>query len=303
MLPVAAPNIPRRDLYATAGAAAKGLAAAAPTGGLVSAVLRVAFAVVLPLVLLWAGRPAAAAPENALSGLTRAETLAVSEIVDGDTLILADGRQVRLVGIQAPKLPLGRPGFKAWPLADEAKAELAELTLGREVTLHYGGSRIDRHGRALAHLSGEAGLWIQGELLSRGLARVYSFADNRALVPEMLAREAAARNTRLGLWADPFYSVLSADDAARHIGRFELVQGRALKVAVVRGRAYINFGPDWKTDFTASLSPKVRRRFLAEGLDPASYEGRMLRIRGWVKSYNGAMIEVTHPEQIEVIAE
>ena len=300
MLPVTV--LTRRDLYATARPAAKGLAAAAPTGGLVSAVVRVAFAVVLSLVLLWAGRPAAA-PDNPLSSLARAEMLAVGEIVDGDTLILADGRQVRLVGIQAPKLPLGRPGFRAWPLADEAKAALAELTLGREVTLYYGGSRIDRHGRALAHLSGEAGLWIQGELLSRGLARVYSFADNRALLPRMLAREAAARNARLELWADPFYSVLSADDAARHIGRFELVQGRALKVAVVRGRAYINFGPDWRTDFTARLSPKVRRRFLAEGLDPAGYEGRMLRIRGWVRSYNGAMIEVTHPEQIEVIEE
>ena len=42
------------------------------------------------------------------------------EIVDGDTLILADGREVRLVGIQAPKLPLGRKNFRTWPLADEA---------------------------------------------------------------------------------------------------------------------------------------------------------------------------------------
>ncbi len=33
-------------------------------------------------------------------GLVVAETERVVEIVDGDTLVLADGRQVRLVGIQ-----------------------------------------------------------------------------------------------------------------------------------------------------------------------------------------------------------
>ena len=105
----------------------------------------------------------------------------VVEIVDGDTLVLDDGRQVRLVGIQAPKLPLGRPGFEAWPLGDKAKAALEGLTLDRVVSLRYGGRQMDRHGRVLAHLFDEDGVWIQGALLDKGMVRVYSFADNRAL--------------------------------------------------------------------------------------------------------------------------
>ena len=40
----------------------------------------------------------------------------------------------------------------------------------------------------------------------------------------------------------------------------------------------------------------------AAGIDPEEYEGRTVRTRGWVKSYNGPMIEATHPEQIEVLA-
>ncbi|OUX98035.1 MAG: hypothetical protein CBB86_03520 [Candidatus Endolissoclinum sp. TMED26] len=59
--------------------------------------------------------------------------------VDGDTIVLSLGRQVRLVGIQAPKLPLGRPGFKAWPLADMARETLRKLTYGQSLTLYYGG--------------------------------------------------------------------------------------------------------------------------------------------------------------------
>ena len=223
------------------------------------------------------------------------------EIVDGDTLLLDNGVEVRLVGIQAPKLPLGRPGFKAWPLAEEAKRELARLTLGKTLTLAYGGRRMDRHGRALAHLYDRDGDWIQGRMLGLGLARVYSFADNRALVPAMLTLEAEARAAGRGIWADPFYAPRTPEQAARHVGGFELVEGRVRDVAIVRGRAYLNFGDDWREDFTITLAPAVRRRFEAEGFAPEDYRGREVRVRGWLKSFNGPMIDVSHPEQIEVI--
>ena len=141
----------------------------------------------------------------------------IVSVTDGDTLTLDDGTVVRLVGIQAPKLPLGRPGFEAWPLADEARAALEELGLGRRVTMYYGGRRSDRYGRSLAHLYRDDGLWLQGEMLALGLARVYSFSDNRASVPEMLAREAAARAAGLGIWRNPFYGVRRAHRSRRRI--------------------------------------------------------------------------------------
>ncbi|MEE8500202.1 MAG: thermonuclease family protein [Kiloniellales bacterium] len=248
--------------------------------------------------------PGAPIPAGLLAqGLVPGETGRVVEIVDGDTLILAEGRQVRLVGIQAPKLPLGRPGFKAWPLAEAAKAALSELTLGRAVTLAYGGRRVDRYGRALAHVFDSAGTWVQGEMLSRGLARVYSFADNRTLIPELLARERAARAARRGIWGWRFYAVRDPEGLERHLGGFELVEGRVVKVAIVRKRVYLNFGADWRSDFTVTIAPRTRRLFEAQGIDPRAYEGRMVRVRGWLKSYNGPMIEASHPEQIEVIEE
>ncbi|MDX1422934.1 MAG: thermonuclease family protein [Kiloniellales bacterium] len=231
----------------------------------------------------------------------------VVEVIDGDTVRLDDGREVRLVGLQAPKLPLGRSGFEAWPLADEAKRALAELTLGREVGLGYGGRRVDRHGRALGQLyrldgAGEAESWVQGAMLEAGLARVYSFADNRALVADMLERERLARAKRRGIWADPFYAVRAADGLDGDVGSFQVVEGVVLDAAEVRGRVYLNFGEDWKSDFTVTLAPAVRRLFASEGIDPLDYGGKTVRVRGWVKSFNGPMIEASHPEQIEVVA-
>ena len=68
------------------------------------------------------------APQPVLSG-------AVQSIVDSDTLVLRSGIQVRLVGIQAPKFPLGHRGFRARPLATEAKTALARLTSGKTLMI------------------------------------------------------------------------------------------------------------------------------------------------------------------------
>ena len=92
-----------------------------------------------------ARKPPAQPPKPVVKGV-------VESIVDGDTLVLKNGSEVRLVGIQAPKLPLGRRNFPTWPLAPEAKMLLTKLAIGKKLTLKYGGRKIDRHGRILAHL-------------------------------------------------------------------------------------------------------------------------------------------------------
>mgnify|MGYP001240728701 CR=1 FL=1 len=119
-------------------------------------------------------------------------------VVDGDTVVLDSGRQVRLVDIQAPRLPLGRPGFVKWSLADEAKAALEALVVGETVKLGFGGRRVDRHDRLLAHLLTADDVWVQEALLSQGFARVYSFADKRSLVADMMARERRTRTAGSG---------------------------------------------------------------------------------------------------------
>ncbi len=262
----------------------------------------VALPLCLAFVLVLGGLHARAA-EHLPAGLTAGTPGTVARIVDGDTLVLADGREVRLVGIQAPKLPLGRGGFPTWPLAPEAKRALADLAgPGTTLTPWFGGARRDRHGRVLAHLVRDDGTWLQGEMLARGLARVYSFADNRAAVAGMYAIERRARAARRGIWARAYYRVLADTEAARHIGTFQLVEGRIRAVAVVRGRGYLNFGADWRKDFTITVAKPALPAFRsAFGRRLERLSGSRVRVRGWLRSYNGPMIEGTHPEQIEVL--
>lgn len=222
----------------------------------------------------------------------------VTGIVDGDTVVLETGAEVRLTGIQAPKLPLGRKGFRAWPLADKAKAAMKALSHRRRVRLEYSGRRHDRWGRLLAHLHiGDT--WLQHEMLVRGLARVYTFPDNRRHAAALYAAERAARAARRGIWALDRYRLLAPQDTENRIGTFQLVEGVPKNVAIVRGRAYLNFGADWKTDFTVSVAPRYLKLFRAGGVDIVSMKNQRVRVRGWLVRRNGPMIAVTHPEQIE----
>ena len=133
------------------------------------------------------------------------------------------------------------------------------------------------------------------------MARVYSFPDNRAIVDEMLAAEGRARRAGAGIWGNDWYAIRTPDATVHDIGSFQLVEGRVVSAADVRGTIYLNFGADWRSDFTVKVTKRSRRSFAADGLDLLALENRVIRVRGWLDDYNGPMIEATHPEQIEVL--
>ena len=149
---------------------------------------------------------------------------------------------MRLVNAKAPTAPIAAQGDRPWPMVNEAKEALSKLASGAEVELRYGGTRTDRHGYALLQVyvvKGGERIWLQSELVGKGLARVYSFPDNHACVSELLAREAEARakgRRGLGVLA---YRVLAADNVER-LGRltrsYQLVEGVVAQVGVLGTR-------------------------------------------------------------------
>lgn len=86
----------------------------------------------------------------------------VERIVDGDTLAVADGETVRLIGIDTPEV--GQCGYA------EAAARLTQLVGGRSVTLTPGArDDRDRYGRLLRYIDA-GGVDVQLEMLKAGLA-------------------------------------------------------------------------------------------------------------------------------------
>jgi endonuclease YncB( thermonuclease family) len=243
-------------------------------------------------------------------GLTAGPIHKVTSIIDGDTFVIDTGREVRLVGLQAPKLPLGRRGFDPWPLGDEAKHALDEIAFGKTVRLMYGGSREDRHGRILAHiliLEDEAqkskGTWLAGEMISRGMARVYTFRDNRSCAEELLVAENVAREEGLGIWSDKFYRIRSSDKVDKDVDTFQLVEGQVQTAAMRSNGAYLDFGQDWRTDFSLYIAKRNLKRFEKANLNIMSLAHKNIRVRGWIDYRSGPIIELTHPEQIEILSD
>jgi endonuclease YncB( thermonuclease family) len=224
-------------------------------------------------------------------------TRQVAKVIDAETLELDDGAKLRLLGIEAPGQTLAR----------KEKTALSALTLGKTVQLAPDKPPRDRYGRLLAQVFvidalGAPTAWVQGRLVEQGLARVATRKESRACAAELLGLEAKARAAQEGLWALAAYAIRSADTIPPYdIGTFQLVEGTVQDVAIVGGRTYINFGPDWKTDFTVTIAARDRKLFAADALDPPVMRGRKIRVRGFIERLNGPMIAVTHPEEIEML--
>jgi endonuclease YncB( thermonuclease family) len=246
-------------------------------------------------------QPAPPEPPQAPVDDTAAEAI-VTRVVDGASFVLEDGRKVRLAGLEPAVRPLDLAAEAPWPYADEALTVLGALLLGETISLTLAGRTVDRHGHVLAQVTRTSdGLWVQGEMVRRGLARVGTLPDLRHRAADMLAAERQARQAGRGLWAHPAMAIRSPTNVRAHVDSFQLVEGLVLDVADIRGRLYLNFGPDWREDFTVTIAPDDRDAFEDAGMDPAALAGRSIRVRGWVDVRNGAMIEATHPEQIELL--
>jgi len=232
---------------------------------------------------------AACGERAALDRLARGERGRVAEVRSADVLVLDGGLVVRLAGLDGPRA--GEPG------ADQGRAMLARLAVGRSAQLLYGGARRDAYGRALAQVRLADGEWLQKAMLEAGLARVRTWPDNRALAAPMLAAEARARAARRGLWSG-VWQVRLPEEIGSGAAGFQIVEGWVRGVSAKPWGVYLEFSPDRK-GFAALVPAGRAGDFAAAGRDPAGLQRRLVRVRGVVGS--GGVMRIDHPEAIELL--
>ncbi len=217
----------------------------------------------------------------------------VAEILDARTFRLADGREVRLAGIE--------------PVAAEKASRTAALSAiiaGRDVTLSGEDDTPDRYGRQPAFVFvGGSETPVQGLLLAQGEALVSATVTNKDCALVLTAAEAAARQAKQGTWAGPaaIKNAESPGDILAGIGRFTVVEGKVLSVRQAGATTYLNFGRNWTRDFAVTISRRVVPALEAAGIAVKSLENRRIRIRGWVEARGGPRIEVLRVGQIELL--
>ncbi len=228
----------------------------------------------------------------------------VARIVDSETLLLDDGREVRLIGALGPRaLDVGaEPG--AWPPEEAAKVVLTQLVLSQSITLAFGGEQTDRYGRWLAHVfvgEGDAQRWVQGLMLQSGHARSYAISGNRACQSELLAHEKIARDAGLGLWTHAAYQSRKpwpARELSNFASTFQIVEGRVTRVTQGRDFIYLNFGREGRWDFSVAIRRSDRETIGHFGGDAKHLQGRRVEVRGWIEQRSGPLLDISIAGQI-----
>lgn len=225
--------------------------------------------------------------------LVAAQTVTVRHVIDGDSLVLSDGRQVRLIGINAPEL--GVDGRADQPLARKARERAVQLAAGQSVTLKFDRERTDRHGRALAYVALADGTDIQAQLVHEGLAWCVAIPPNTARVDKYCGAERGARTAKRGVWAEPSYVPTRAADLRLTDTGFRLVQGTVLRIGHSRHAVYLDLHPG----FSIVIPNEAWREFPAK---TKPVRGQTLVARGWVTEYkNRLRMRIAHPAMLEVL--
>ena len=221
-----------------------------------------------------------------------AEALAVARVLSGDSILLADGRVVRLLAVKAPD---------AVALAESSRQALQDWLGQRKATMTQEGT--DRYGRVTAMVRAEDNTQetAQAAMVRAGQVFVFPPLGAAEELAALLKLESAARTARRGLWADALYADLAPDGERIAAGRFVFVRGTIRDAARVKNKVYLNFGADWRTDFTAQIASKDLRLFKKAGLDPLTLKGRTVRVRGVAQPMFGPMIALTQPAQLEIL--
>ncbi len=140
-----------------------------------------------------------------------ADIFAVKRAIDGDSLVLEDGRQVRLIGVDTPELydnprnceDANRHHIsekKVEEFAKKAKAFTRRAIQGRSVRLEYDWQRTDKYGRILAYVYRQPDdYFLNAEILREGYGFAYLvFPFKRSEEFRRYTRE--ARKNGRGLW-------------------------------------------------------------------------------------------------------
>ncbi len=234
--------------------------------------------------------------ETAREGGQLRETARVVSVIDGDTIIVEGNRTVRLLGIDTPE--------RGEPFYAKARDALRRAIGTRPVRLvSCREEQRDRYGRLLAFV--EADRTDSGaELLRLGLARTL-FVGPCARPRETAYRQAerAAFLAGRGIWSLQEPRRVDHTQAGKYIGWMMSVSGAVRNVHVGPRAVHLNFGGDYRTDFTAVIFRKDLAGLSREGLllPVTGYRGRRVVVTGSIKEYNGPEVLINSAGQIVLV--
>ena len=269
---------------------------------------------------------------DSLKTLQKSGSYRVVKVIDSLTFLLDNNDIVRLSGLDIPGRHLEdspdyvHKAFEALRHDFEGQAVLLYQPpiagrLGGPAPLVQSGRKnsknkahhTNRMGHRLGHIvRAKDQLWAQGVLLGRGYARLRTTRGHSQPILKLRHAQNVAIHHGYGLWGasddnkergnKEGYRILSPEMAGEYLHSYQIIEGKIASISSVRNVIYLNFGANWREDFTVSIPANLRQdvqNFLRS--DPLQWQGKYLRVHGWIEDYNGPYVKIDHPERLELV--
>jgi len=122
----------------------------------------------------------------------------VTRVVDGDTVELASGEKVRLIGVDTPETVDPRKPVQCF--GQEAKEFTKSLLENQWVRLEQDVEPKDRYGRTLSYVWRDE-VFVNDLLVREGFAHIMTIPPNVRYVDRFKESEQVARVEKKGLWS------------------------------------------------------------------------------------------------------
>jgi micrococcal nuclease len=214
----------------------------------------------------------------------------VKRVFDGDTLMLEDGRKVRLLGVNTPEVEhRNQPGQAG---GEEAKRWLAEKLQNRKVRLQTDAEATDKYGRTLAHVFTDRKEHVNLQLVEQGLAAVNIYPPNLLYAEALVKAERSAQQAGSGIWRRPEYAPIPVNrlPAFGHSG-WTRITGRVVDLRSSRKFVYLKFSNKFEA--------RIEKQGLSMFPDLRNYLQQPVEVRGWLNKYKGGYsMLIRHPSAI-----
>ena len=215
----------------------------------------------------------------------------VKTVYDGDTVVLQDGRKIRLLGINTPEVQHRDKLADAG--GEDAKKWLIAKLKNTRVRVETDVEKTDSYGRTLGYLLTENKEHINVLLVAAGLAQVSIFPPNLKYVQDFVTASQQAEANKLGIWQRPEYAPIPVEQLteAGHSGWTRII-GKVRSVHPARKFVYL--------EFTDRFDARIDMEWLSLFPDLNSYQGKTIEVRGWLnKRKDKFSMLIRHPSAIK----
>ncbi len=220
----------------------------------------------------------------------------VKWIYDGDTLLLKDGRKIRLIGINAPEV--AHHGRKGQRYGREATEKLRELlkNANNKVRLEHDKQMRDRYKRELAYVFLPDGTDISEWMLQQGWATLMVFPPNTRYINHYRKAERSAQLKKRHIWRQKTHKIKKTHQLKRTYHGYVRLQSTIESIKIT------------KNNIILQLDQKIFIKLAKQNLkyfnryDPKKLLHQEIIISGLLQKYRGKrIIRLRHPVQLTFV--